>query len=236
MQQRLIESIGARTRLLASISHDLRSPLTRLRLRTELLPDEAARERLRDDLDEMEAMVAATLDFAQSVEITEARRDIDMDSLLQGLASDAQEAGAHVDIRGRALKPLAGYPRNLKRCLQNLLDNAVRYGDGTVTITVTDHTHALQIVVGDNGPGLDHTLLERVFEPYFRSRATAGVSPGTGLGLTIARSIAHAHGGTLTLHTGACADDASDRACSGLHAVLTLPRARPTPHALHVAQ
>jgi signal transduction histidine kinase len=216
MQKQLIDDIAALTRFLTAVSHDLRSPLTRLRLRVEMLPDAAWRERLREDLDEMETMVRTTLHAVQGVEITEARHEIDLDSMIEGLAEDAREAGHIVGIEGHALQALGGYPRNLKRCLQNLVDNATRHGS-EVMIHVTDLKSAVQIVVRDNGPGIrDEAMLERVFEPYVTIQ-TPGVvkNPGTGLGLTIARSIAIAHGGSLTLR---------NRAGTGLDAVLILAR------------
>ncbi|MFP3249104.1 MAG: ATP-binding protein, partial [Paraburkholderia sp.] len=216
MQEQLTHSLAERTRFLSAVSHDLRSPLTRLRLRVEMLPESEPRERLRGDLDEMEAMVSATLDAVQGVEITEARHEIEINSMLEGLAEDAREAGHDVKVEGRTLCALSGYPRNLKRCLQNLLDNAIRYGE-SARISVYDSDAMLRIVVSDNGPGIaDEALLERVFEPYFRvSGSRNSASGGTGLGLTIARSVAAAHGGTLTLRNGA------DK---GLEATLTLPR------------
>jgi len=216
MQQQLTKSLAQRTRFLTAVSHDLRSPLTRLRLRVEMLPDAQWRERLRDDIDDMEAMVRTTLDAVQGVEVTETRHDIDLDSMLEGLAEDAREAGHAVTVEGSAGRPLAGYPRNLKRCLQNMLDNAIRYGE-SATIRVTDAGRSVQIVVSDRGPGIaDAKLLEQVFEPYFRIASSRNeASGGTGLGLTIARSVAAAHGGTLVLR---------NRAERGLDAVLTLPR------------
>jgi signal transduction histidine kinase len=219
MQQQLTEGIAARTRFLTAVSHDLRSPLTRLRLRAEMLPDPVWRERLRGDLDEMEAMVRATLHAVQGAEITEQRHEIDLDSMLDSLAEDAREAGHAVTVDGKALRPFAGYPRNLKRCLQNLVDNAVRYG-GAAAIQVSDTGQTVAIVISDNGPGIaDEAMLERVFEAYFRLESRhaddARQPAGTGLGLTIARSIAAAHGGTLILR---------NRQHGGLDAVLTLQR------------
>ncbi|WP_213766273.1 ATP-binding protein [Caballeronia sp. dw_19] len=213
MQQQLIRSIDERTRLLASISHDLRSPLTKLRLRAEMLPDAASRERFCTDLDEMDAMVHSTLDFVQGVEITEPRHQIDIDSLLRALCDDLVETGTRVELDGHAAAPLSGYPRNLKRCLQNLLDNAILHG-GSASVHIHDDRDAVRITISDEGPGIaGKDMLDRVFEPYFR--AQPGNTEGTGLGLTIAKSIAMAHGGTLVL---------SNRAERGLDAVLTLPR------------
>jgi signal transduction histidine kinase len=222
MQAQLIEGMAVRTRFLSAVSHDLRSPLTRLRLRVEMLPDASWRDRLRGDLEEMEAMVRATLDAVQGVEITEARHEIDLDSMIDGLAEDAREAGHQVGVEGHALRPVSGYPRNLKRCLQNLVDNGIRYGS-RVVVHVADLGHAVQVTVSDSGPGIpDETMLERVFEAYFKLDASKDIhghdhdrNPGTGLGLTIARSIAAAHGATLILR---------NRAGTGLDAVLMLPR------------
>ncbi|WP_322011158.1 ATP-binding protein [Paraburkholderia sp. J12] len=220
MQHQLIESITARTRFLSAVSHDLRSPLTRLRLRVEMLTDTAARDRLRGDLEEMEAMVRATLDAVQGIEITEPQQRFDLDSMLHSLADDAREAGHRVQIDGHATAPLSGFPRNLKRCLQNLLDNAIRYGS-EAHVSVADDGRRVRVVIGDNGPGIaDAALRERVFEPWFRIAAQSGDGPdGTGLGLTIARSVAAAHGGTLVLNNRLEAGR-----IVGLDAELTLPR------------
>jgi signal transduction histidine kinase len=215
MQKQLIDSLDERTRFLTAVSHDLRSPLTRLRLRAEMLPDTQWREKWRGDLDEMEAMLRTTLHAVQGVEITEPRHHIDLDSMLNGLAEDYREAGYSVTVKGTAVHTLPGFARNLKRCLQNLMDNAVRYG-GEVSIQIHGLKDAVHIVIGDRGPGLPDAMLERVFEPYFRVKSTMGEKPeGSGLGLTIARSIATAHGGTLTLR---------NRQEGGLDAVLVLPR------------
>ncbi|CAD6544636.1 Adaptive-response sensory-kinase SasA [Paraburkholderia hiiakae] len=221
MQQQLIDSFAARTRFLSAVSHDLRSPLTRLRLRVEMLPDPASRERLRGDLEDMEGMVRATLDAVQGVEITEPRQRIDLVSMLDGLASDAWEQGHHVSVTGSVRAPIPGFARNLKRCLQNLFDNAIRYGGEEASVTVTDVEDAVRVVISDNGPGIaDAALLERVFEPYFRIDSRRSDAPGgTGLGLTIARSVAAAHGGTLVLRNRVV-----DGRIVGLDVQLDLPR------------
>ncbi|WP_322048411.1 ATP-binding protein [Paraburkholderia sp. J67] len=221
MQQQLIDNFTERSRFLAAVSHDLRSPLTRLRLRAEMLPDASWRERLRGDLDDMEAMVRATLDVVQGVEITEARQKIDLDSMLEGLVEDAREAGQRASVTGRTRAPVKGFARNLKRCLQNLVDNAIRYG-GEARIGVRDDGQQVRVIVSDNGPGIaDAALRERVFEPYFRiaARNDSEAASGTGLGLTIARSIAAAHGGTLTL-----ANRVEAGRIVGLDVELILPR------------
>jgi signal transduction histidine kinase len=217
MQQQLIDSIGARTRLLAAVSHDLRTPVTRLRLRAEMLPDAATRERFRADLEDMEAMVRSTLEFMQGIDVIEPRRAIDIDSLLQGLADDFIDMGEQVSVTGSARGPLEGYPRNLKRCVQNLLENAVRYGKRAM-VCVDDGAHALRLTVSDEGPGIHgEGMLERVFEPYVRIGVgrDSATGAGSGLGLSIARAVALSHGGTLVLR---------NRPEGGLDAMLTLPR------------
>jgi len=213
MQRRLIDNIAERTRFLAAVSHDLRSPITRLKLRAEMLPDEAQRDKFRRDLDEMDALVAATLTMVQDSGLHEQRQNVDIDSLLASLASDFAETGATVTIEGHAA-PLPAYPRSLKRCLQNLVDNAIRYGH-VAHISVTQDSGQLTISVTDEGPGIPADLLERALEPFYRVDPSRNAgAKGFGLGLSIAQTVAQAHHGTLTLQNGAH---------SGLVASLTLP-------------
>lgn len=199
MQQRLIASIAERTRFLAAISHDLRSPITRLRLRTELLEDTPIKERFRHDLEDMEHMVSSTLDFVSSGEVSEARQSIDINALLSSLQADLQDIGESVAVEGRASRPLPGYARSLKRCVQNVLENAVRYGC-EVVIRVDDQPLQLRILISDRGPGIPQALLDQVVEPFYRveSSRNAGTG-GYGLGLSIAQTIAAAHDGSLML-------------------------------------
>ena len=215
MQQRLAAFIHDRTRILAAVSHDLKTPITRLRLRAELLDAPELRAKFVKDLDEMESMVSATLEFMRGVENREAAQPLDIMALLESLQEDARELDGKVAIEGRALKPFHGHPQALKRCLRNLVDNAVQYGK-SATIRVEDAPDRLRICVRDEGPGIPEGELERVFEPFrrlegSRSRATGG----TGLGLGVARNIARAHGGDLVLR---------NIPQSGLEAALTLPR------------
>jgi len=215
MQQRLRANIAERTRFLAAVSHDLRSPITRLRLRAELLADEKLRAKFRKDLDDMEGMVTATLDFIRGAEVEELRQEIDIDSLLQGLQADIEEAGGQVSIIGHAHTPLRGHARSLRRCIANLVENAVRYG-GSAQVQVEDDAERLRLRISDRGPGIPEDLLEQVFEPYYRLEASRNASSGgVGLGLSIARTIALAHGGKLSLH---------NLAGGGLEAELVLPR------------
>jgi signal transduction histidine kinase len=215
MQQRLVAFIHDRTRILAAMSHDLKTPITRLRLRAELLDDAQLRAKFEKDLAEMESMVSATLDFMRGVENREKRQHLDVNALLESLQEDAAEMKGRVVIEGSAQKPYNGRAQGLKRCLRNLIENAVRYGK-SATIRVEDAADLLRIRVRDEGPGIPEDELERVFEPFQRLEASRSRDTGgTGLGLGIARNIARAHGGDIVLR---------NLAQGGLEAVLTLPR------------
>ena len=215
MQQRLSRFIADRTRVLTAMSHDLKTPITRLRLRTEMLEDEALRAKFAKDLEEMEAMVAQTLDFMRDASAQEALQRVDAMALLESLQTDYQDTGNRVEIEGSIARPYTGRPLALRRCLTNLVDNAIRYGGGA-TIKVDDAAERLTIRVLDDGPGIPEQELEQAFEPFFRGDASRSrETGGTGLGLGIARNIARAHGGDLTLR---------NRPEGGLEATLTLAR------------
>lgn len=213
MQARLIDSIAERTRFFAAVSHDLRTPITRLRLRAELLPDEVQRERFRDDLGHMEDMVSASLDFLRNGELEQAREPVAIDALLQGLQADFEDLGGTLTIRGSA-RPLHAHPGGLRRCLQNLLDNARRHAPGPVDIEVVDEATQVLIRVADRGPGIAQEHRQRVFEHFYQCDPSRS-GGGHGLGLSIAASIVGAHGGTLEL---------AEREGGGLVVGLVLPR------------
>lgn len=215
MQQRLISNLAERTRFLAAISHDLRSPITRLRLRTEKILDPALKGELCHDLDDMEQTVSSTLEFVSGEQITEQRQRLDINSMLLSLQGDFADLGEQIQIQGRARLPIQGFAQSLKRCLLNLLENAVRYG-GDVTVTIQDGEEAVRIIIRDHGPGIPEHLLTQVLEPFFRVEESRNAcSGGYGLGLSIADMVARAHGGNLAL---------SNEPEGGLTATLTLPR------------
>jgi len=214
MQARLQTHLREREQMLAAVSHDLRTPITRLRLRTELIEDETLRAKFARDLVEMEAMTSAALDFLRGARADEPVQPVDVMALLESLQDDMEESGHEVSVQGGTRAPYPAHPLALKRCLANLIENAVKYGE-RAAVRVEDDAVQLRIIVADNGPGIPETEIERVFEPFYRvegsrSRATGGV----GLGLSVARDIARAHGGELTLR---------NRAGGGLEAILTLP-------------
>lgn len=215
MQRRLSSFIADRTRIFTAMSHDLKTPITRLRLRTEMLEDDALRAKFARDLEEMESMVTQTLDFMREASSQEAVQRVDVTALLESLQADYQDMGNEVGIEGSIGLPYPGRPLALRRCLTNLVDNAIRYG-GRAAIRLEDAADRLTIRVLDDGPGIPEAELDQAFEPFFRGEASRNrETGGTGLGLGIARSIARAHGGDLVLR---------NRPEGGLEAVLTLAR------------
>ncbi|MCU7917056.1 MAG: HAMP domain-containing protein [Candidatus Thiodiazotropha sp. (ex Epidulcina cf. delphinae)] len=215
MQNRLKNYIEDRAGILAAVSHDLKTPLTRIRLRTDLMDDEELRAKTQKDLDDMESMVSATLDFMRGTETRERSQHLDLMALLESVQGDMQEAGKHVQLKEQTIEPYNGKPLALQRCIVNLVENAVRYG-GQADIRVEDSKAEVVIFIDDNGPGIPEDALEKVFEPFFRlENSRAQKTGGTGLGLGIARNIARSHGGELTLY---------NRARDGLCVKLNLPR------------
>ena len=215
MQARLRGLIENRTRMLAAISHDLRTPLTLLRLRAENVGDVAERDKMMATIAEMDAMIGSTLQFARDEAAMEARRSTDLTALVQSVVDDMADAGLPVAMIPAAPVVCDCRPGALRRALRNLLDNAIKYGK-TARARIRATPAAIEIVVDDDGPGIPADDLARVFEPFYRveesrSRETGGV----GLGLAIARSIVDAQGGALTL---------ANRPEGGLRATLTLPR------------
>jgi signal transduction histidine kinase len=214
MQQRLSRSMAERSRVLTAMSHDLKTPITRMRLRTDMLEDEAVREKFDRDLAEMEQMVTQTLEFMRDATDTEPVQRVDVMALLESLQGDYEDMGKAVRISGRVSRPLAARPVALRRCLTNLVDNGIRYGV-RATIDVAEEAGRVVVRVLDEGPGIPEAELERAFEPFFRGDASRSrETGGFGLGLGIARNIARAHGGDLVL---------KNRAEGGLAAILTLP-------------
>src|SRR5450830_502000 len=214
MQARIRQYIAQRTEMLAAITHDLQTPLTRLRLRLEKVDDEDLRQKLIGDLSAMQAMVREGLELARSMDTTEATHSLDVDSLLDSVCADASEGGQKVALHGSASVAVLGRPMSLRRCLVNLIDNAVKYGH-QADVFVERLAGAVRIRIRDTGPGIAADELARVFEPFYRIETSRSrESGGTGLGLTIARNIAEQHGGTITLLS---------HAKGGLEVTLLLP-------------
>ena len=215
MQDRLRRYLDSRTRVLAAMSHDLKTPLTRLRLQVETLDNPPMQERIGHELDEMETMVHQALSLFRGLDDGEPVAPVDINALVGKVRAECAVLGSEVRITGRALQPYPGKPQTLKRCLTNLVVNAIKFG-GQAQVVVEDSPQQLLIRVRDDGPGIPAAELERVFEPFHRLESSRNRdSGGTGLGLTIARDIAQAHSGTLTL---------ANRPERGLEALLVLPR------------
>ncbi|WP_374653749.1 ATP-binding protein [Dongia sp.] len=207
MQDRLRRFVEDRTRVLAAISHDLRTPLSRLRLRTENLAESPERRKMLGDLDLMDRMIAATLSFARDDVAGEARMRVDLASLVHSLCDEAADAGARVSYEGPDFLPVEAAPTSLTRGIGNVIENAVKYGAGAA-VRLGEAAGRIEIVVADAGPGIPVEEQERVFDAFYRiDKARApdepgGAMGGTGLGLAIARHVFRAHGGDVTLRNG----------------------------------
>lgn len=216
MQQRLNHLVQGRTQMLAALGHDLRSPLTALKLRVEMLDDDQARDRLTLSLDEMTHMVEQTLTYARSVAAGEAVVDADLTVIMSELVAQCGFIGCTIlwDPQGEALLRLR--PLAIRRALRNLLENACRYGrDPEVHLVQSEKN--VTIKISDRGPGIPDADLAGIFDPFVRSETSRSrETGGTGLGLSIARSIIQYHGGDISL---------SNRQGGGLIAAVVLPKA-----------
>ena len=221
MQQRLRQLVVERSRALAAVSHDLRTPLTRMRLRAEMIDDPALQQKLDADIDTMQAMVDSVLAYLRGLEDTERPQAINIVALLESIVDDERSLGRPVAwVEGEAgaapARPYNGRLSVLRRAIGNLIDNAVAHGSN-VGLRLHDAPGELRIVVEDDGPGIAPPDLARVTEPYVRLDAARSLAGGgVGLGLAIVRDAAAGHGGRLVLE---------NRAEGGLRASLVLPRA-----------
>lgn len=217
MQDRLRRHMNEQTHMLAAITHDLQTPLTRQRLRLEQIPEGALRERLLADWTAMRGIVDEGLELARSTGVVEAEARLDVDSMIASIVADEAEAGHIVSFDLCAGRDVACRPQMLRRCVQNLVDNAIRHGgDAHLSTEVVGRT--LCIGVCDSGPGIPQDRLEDVFEPMVRLETSRSrETGGSGLGLTIARILARRNGGTITLE---------NMPARGLRATIHLPYAR----------
>ena len=219
MAARIRRFVQDRTELLTAIGHDLRTPITRLKLRAEFMEDEEQRRKMLSDLDELEAMVSATLAFGRDATHAEPVAPLDLAELLRTVLDEAGDAcpdaaerigydgPAHMTLRARSLA--------LKRALANLVTNAVNYGGGALVRLAPPADGVVRIDVDDDGPGIPPGELDRVFEPFHRGEPSRNrETGGVGLGLPIARNILRAHGGDVTL---------ANRPSGGVRATVTLP-------------
>lgn len=194
MRESISRYLSERSQLFSAISHDLRTPITRLRLRVELLEDENLQAKFGRDLDELELLVKGALQCVKDTDIHENIEQVDLNYLLHGLI-EPYLGGGRVTLEGEAQASYPGKPLALRRCIGNLVDNALKYGQ-RAHLHIEDNAEAFVLHVDDEGPGVPEQRLEQVFEPYFR---LSGQQQGYGLGLGIARNLAHSHGGELSL-------------------------------------
>jgi signal transduction histidine kinase len=213
-QAQLKHFIDDRTQMLAAISHDLRAPLTRMRLRGEFIEDPELQAKMFKDVDEMQAMVDAALQFFRDDARLEQATAFDLGGLLLTAIDDFKDAGVDVGYSGPQRCVYVGRPIGIKRVVVNLLDNAVKYGrEPAIQLTVDAEQIVIRVL--DRGPGIAEHLQEQVFEPYFRIEGSRNKDTGgVGLGLPAARAIVLEQGGSMSL---------SNRPVGGLEVKVTLP-------------
>ena len=214
MRDRIRRQISQRTEMLAGVSHDLRTPLTRMKLQLALMGGNPEVADLKKDVDEMERMIGGYLAFARG-EGTERALEADLVELVTDAVNDARREGATITLTAPAQKIMLSLRRDsLRRALANVIGNARRYAN-RIEISFRARGHGIDVIVDDDGPGVPAERREDVFRPFFRLEGSRNPETGgTGLGLAIARDIMRSHGGELTLH---------DSPLGGLRAVLRLP-------------
>jgi signal transduction histidine kinase len=217
MQDRIARHLQERMQILAAISHDLQTPITRMKLRAEGLDESEERSKLLDDLGEMEHLVREGVAYARSSHsATEPKLNIDLDALLDSIVYDYQDMGTQVQLSGSVGTPVSTRPHALRRVIGNLLDNAVKYS-GAGEVEASRDASGISIAILDRGPGIPEDQLEAVLQPFYRLEGSRNrATGGAGLGLAIAQQLALSLGATLTLR---------NREGGGLRATLRLPRA-----------
>jgi signal transduction histidine kinase len=201
MQRRIAGYMAERVEILAAISHDLQTPITRMRLRTEMMDNERDQLKFRQDLDAMNALVREGVTYARTLHgATEPPCRVDADALLESMVADYEDSGQQVRLEGRIGGPIVTRPNALRRIVVNLIDNALKFGS-EVRMQVCADADRLVITIIDNGPGIPPDQLEAVLKPFYRLEGSRNRSTGgTGLGLAIAHQLAIAMGAELSLH------------------------------------
>jgi signal transduction histidine kinase len=218
MQDRISQHLRERMQILAAISHDLQTPITRMKLRADDVEEQTTREKMLDDLGEMEHLVREGVAYARSAHgASEPAVNVDLNAFLDSIVYDYQDIGKQVTRAGSVDNPVSTRPHALRRVITNLIDNAIKYAGGGELTVRDDATGRIFISVLDRGPGIPVDRLDAVMQPFVRLESSRSrETGGAGLGLAIAQQLAVALGGTLTL---------CNRDGGGLEATLTLPRA-----------
>lgn len=200
MQDNLRSLLEGRTQMLAAISHDLRTPITRLKLRAEMLEDEKIQVKVLRDLNDMESMIASILAFARQQNSDEAEQTFDLNGLVESICNDFEDMGKAVTFQSNTQRlSFSGRMVNLKRALTNLIENAIKYGQ-TCEVTLMKHDDKIHLTIQDHGPGIPEDKLEQVFKPFYRvDHARTPNVGGSGLGLTTVAEIIHSQGGEVQL-------------------------------------
>lgn len=214
MTDQVTRTLESQRQLLSAVGHDLRTPITAMRINTEFVEDPDVRERLEANLEELQELTEAVLSAARGVGWGQMRR-IDLAALVESLCSDLDELGEPVTWQTHSAAPLSCRPNEIRRAVRNLIENAIAYGN-RAQVRLQAEVESYEIVVEDDGPGIPEADRARVFEPFMRLEASrSSETGGTGLGLTLVKAIAEGHGGAILLE---------NRSEGGLRARLSLPR------------
>lgn len=214
MKARINQQMEERNRFLAAVSHDLRTPLTRLKLKAEKMHQPELQAAIQEDINEMTSIIDTTLDYLRGDEQPEAECMLDIGALVHSMVADAEERGESVTVSGNS-SPIKLQPLAMRRCLGNLMENALRYG-GSASIVIGEAEDNVVITIQDRGPGIPEDQLESVFAPFYRLDTSRNRNHGgVGLGLSIARDMARKQGGDIVL---------KNAQGGGLLATLRLPK------------
>jgi signal transduction histidine kinase len=214
MAARMTRLLDERAKTLAAIGHDLRSPITAMRLRTEMVDDDETRERLGNCLDEMQSLVDAALALAKGADTAELAANLNLTAILSDIIRQVTESDGNATLDAAPMVPIRAKPAALRRAFRNLVENAVRYG-GAARVTLEQRPSHIVVTVDDDGPGIPDHDKDRVFEPLVRLEASRSRDTGgSGLGLTLSKTVIESHGGRIWLE---------DAATGGLRVVVSLP-------------
>jgi signal transduction histidine kinase len=218
MTDQVARTLASQRQLLSAVGHDLRTPITALRINTEFIEDEEVRERLQKNLEELQDLTEAVLSAAKGAG-GEPKRNVDLAALVESVCTDLDEMGKPVTWRQHAPAPVSCRPNEIRRAVRNLIENAVAYGQ-QADVRLENGGDCYEVVVEDTGPGIPQGDHARVFEPFVRLETSRSADTGgSGLGLTLVRAIAQGHGGGIAL---------GNRDEGGLRATLSLPRNAPS--------